>query len=248
VLIVGDSMYFLNIISGSFLFIVVQSAFAERFNNQFIEFETPANWRCRLEGAEWICQNSAIVKEKEALIVLAAKLKGEQDSIDQYLTHLKAPKMFPNSEGRFVKSDMKYAKTVNLNGQVWVDALHLESELKGYYTRYLATVKQDIGVLLTYSVRKDLYQIYNTQFDNVIRTLKVFRKAGGINVVPNSSNSSTIVPPLPQGDSVFSQKQTLPDFSDSNKSETKSKNSPLVWLALIIAIVVSFILIRRRKN
>src|SRR5699024_3341102 len=127
-------------------------------------------------------------KKRDAIIVLAAKMKGDQDSLDQYLTYLKAAKTFTSVVGKAVKSDPKWAKTVNLSGQPWVDALHMESEIPGFYTRYLATIKQDIGVLVTYSVSKAKYSQYQNDFDNMIKTLKVFRKAGGINVAPASGN------------------------------------------------------------
>ena len=165
-----------------------KAAFAAKFANQFSEFELPPQWQCNLEGAEWVCQSTNDTKKRDAIIVLAAKLKGDQDSLDQYLTYLKAAKSFTSVQGKPVKSEPKYAKTVNINGQAWVDALHMESEIPGFYTRYLATVKQDIGILITYSINKSKYQSYLEDFDHMVKTLKVFRKAGGINIAPAQSN------------------------------------------------------------
>src|SRR5271156_5750742 len=108
------------------LFIFPKYGFAAKFANQFTEFELPPQWQCTLEGAEWVCQSTNEAKKKDAIIVLAAKLKGDQDSLDQYLTYLKAAKTYTSAQGKPVKSDPKYAKTVNLNGQAWVDSLHLE--------------------------------------------------------------------------------------------------------------------------
>src|ERR1700737_3401817 len=90
---------------------------AAKFGNQFIEFELPPQWQCTLEGAEWVCQSTEEAKKRDAIIVLAAKLKGDQDSMDQYLAYLKAPKNFTSVQNKPVKSDPKYAKIVNLNGQ-----------------------------------------------------------------------------------------------------------------------------------
>src|SRR3954465_3017477 len=168
-------------IAGALLSLSTQ-AYAAKFANQFIEFELPPQWQCSLEGAEWVCQNTNDTKKRDAIIVLAAKLKGDQDSLDQYLTYLKSNKTYNSVQGKPVKSEPKYAKTVNLNGQAWVDALHMESEIPGFYTRYLATVKQDIAVLVTYSINKNKYQQYLNDFDAMVQTLKVFRKTGGINV------------------------------------------------------------------
>src|SRR4051794_34790223 len=132
-----------------------QTAHAAKFANQFTEFELPPQWQCNLEGAEWVCQSTDDKKKRDAIIVLAAKLKGDQDSLDQYLAYLKSAKVYTSVAGKSVKSEPRYAKTISLNGQPWVDSLHLESEIPGFYTRYLATVKQDIGVLVTYSINKN---------------------------------------------------------------------------------------------
>ncbi|NDD93150.1 hypothetical protein EBZ37_13860, partial [bacterium] len=133
---------------------------AALFANQFVEFELPPRWQCNLEGAEWVCQSTDETRKRDAIIVLAAKLKGDQDSIDQYLNHLKSSKVYQSVQGRTVKSDPKYAKNVTIGGHPWVDSLHLESELPGFYTRYLATVKSDIGILVTFSINKEKYNQY----------------------------------------------------------------------------------------
>ena len=72
-------------ISMFFVSSIFQNANATKFGNQFVEFELPTGWVCLLEGAEWVCQNQAdAAKKKEAIIVLAAKIQGDQDTIDQY--------------------------------------------------------------------------------------------------------------------------------------------------------------------
>lgn len=224
------------------------STYAAKFANQFTEFELPPQWQCNLEGAEWVCQSSNDMKKRDAIIVLAAKLKGDQDSLDQYLTYLKAAKTYTSIQGKPVKSEPKYAKTENINGQAWVDALHMESEIPGFYTRYLATVKQDIGVLVTYSINKGKYQDYLQDFDNMVKTLKVFRKAGGINVAPQGSNlfQNTQIPAGVGTDTVFPG-AVVQGGSDSKPAGGSKQNLPLP-LILVGVGVVGFIIWRRRQN
>lgn len=223
--------------------------FASKFSNQFTEFELPPQWQCTLEGAEWVCQSTDESKKKDAIIVLAAKLKGDQDSLDQYLTYLKAAKTFTSVQGKPVKSEPKYAKTDNINGQPWVDALHMESEIPGFYTRYLATVKQDIGVLITYSINKAKYQQYLGDFDNMVKTLKVFRKAGGINVAPAQSGNlfqNAQVPINVGTETVFPGAQ-VQGGSDVKPKQPQDQNSSLL-LMLAAAGVVGFLIWKKRKN
>ena len=220
---------------------------AAKFASQFTEFELPPQWQCNLEGAEWVCQSTAEGKKRDAIIVLAAKLKGDQDSLDQYLTYLKAAKTYTSIQGKPVKSEPKYAKTVNLNGQPWVDALHMESEIPGFYTRYLATVKQDIGVLVTYSINKNKYQSYLEDFDNMVKTLKVFRKTGSINAAPANSNlfQNTQVPQNVSEGSVFPG-AAVQGGSDAPKPPA-SKPLPILPLA-IGGAAIAFFIWKKKQN
>ncbi len=225
----------------------IAPAHAAKFANQFVEFELPPQWQCNLEGAEWVCQSTNDTKKRDAIIVLAAKLKGDQDSIDQYRTYLKAAKTYTSIQGKPVKSEPKHAKDVNLSGHGWVDALHLESEIPGFYTRYLATVKQDIGVLVTYSINKSKYQEYLKDFDNMVNTLKVFRKAGGINVGPASGNlfANTTVPQNVTDGTVFPGAAPV-TTTDAPKPAPKS-DLPLPLIAAAAAVIL-FIIWKKKQS
>lgn len=162
-----------------FLFALTPDSQAAKFSNRFLEFEAPNNWTCLLEGAEWVCQNKDQTAKREAIIILAAKLKGPQDSIAQFIDYLEKEKRYTSIQGKPVKSEKKYTKELVINEWSWADSLHLESELPGFYTRYLATTKEDIAVLVTYSIAKDKYATYKDTFDNMVKTLKAFRQGGG---------------------------------------------------------------------
>ncbi|MBY0469525.1 hypothetical protein K2X30_00040 [bacterium] len=219
---------------------------AEKFANQFVEFELPPQWTCSLEGAEWVCQGTAEAKKRDAIIVLAAKLKGDQDSIDQYLSYLKAAKTYTSIQGKPVKSQVKTAESKNLNNQVWVDSLHLESEIPGFYTRYLATVKQDIGVLVTYSVNKDKYAQYLKDFDNMVRTLRVYRKEGGLNVAPQKANLFEIPQAVTQG-TVFPTVNPQGGSTEAPKVQ-KAAGDNSMMLILIVVGVLAFIIWKRKQR
>ena len=149
-------------------------AHAKLFSSQFSEFELPTGWDCALEGSEWVCQSDDKDRKKEAIIILAAKYRGEQDSLDQYQAFLKQPKTFNLPGGKTQISEAKSVSLKQINGQNWVDALHLASEVPGFYTRYLATVKDNLGIAVTFSVAKDHYDSYQDIFEKVVATLKVF--------------------------------------------------------------------------
>ncbi len=146
------------------------------FTSQYCEFQLPPGWECALEGTEWVCQSENKQRKKEAIIILAAKIRGKQDDLAQYQAYLKKPKTFNLPGGKTQVSEAKYTKMSQVNGQNWVDSLHLASEVPGFYTRYMATVKADLGIAVTFSVAKDHYDAYQDLFDKIIQTLKVFRQ------------------------------------------------------------------------
>lgn len=151
-------------------------ASAKRFSSKFCEFELPAGWECALEGTEYVCQSENVDRKKESIIILAAKMRGEQDSLDEYQAFLKKSKEYALPGGKKQISEPKNVKLSSVNGHQWVDALHLASEVPGFYTRYLATVKEDLGVAVTFSVSKDLYNDYQPIMDKLVSTLRVFRQ------------------------------------------------------------------------
>jgi hypothetical protein len=152
------------------------TSFAKRFSSKYCEFELPPGWECALEGTEYVCQSENADRKKESIIILAAKIRGEQDSLDEYMAFLKKPKEFSLPGGKKQISESKSTKMTRVNDHQWVDALHLASEVPGFYTRYLATVKEDLGVAVTFSVGKDQYAAYQPVMDKLVTTLRVFRQ------------------------------------------------------------------------
>lgn len=163
----------------AFIFVLIfHTAEANLFQNQYVEFQLPTGWECALEGTEWVCQSTNEDRRREAIIILAAKVRGPQDSLDQYQAYLRQTKTFTLPGGRTQVSEPKYADVKEINTHRWVDALHLASEVPGFYTRYLATVKEDLGVAVTFSVAMDHYDDYREVFDRMVESLKVFRRPG----------------------------------------------------------------------
>jgi LPXTG-motif cell wall-anchored protein len=152
------------------------SSYAKRFSSRYCEFELPPGWECALEGTEYVCQSENADRKKESIIILAAKMRGEQDSLDEYMAYLKKSKEYALPGGKKQVSEPKSTKLTRVNDHQWVDALHLASEVPGFYTRYLATVKEDLGVAVTFSVSKDLYTQYQPVMDKLVSTLRVFRQ------------------------------------------------------------------------
>ena len=219
---------------------------ARKFTSQYCEFELPPKWDCALEGTEWVCQSSNKDRKKEAIIILAAKIRGGQDTLPQYQAYLKKPKTFTLPGGRTQVSEAKYTKVSEVNEHRWVDSLHMASEVPGFYTRYMATTKEDLGVAVTFSVAKDHYDAYQSLFDSIILTLKVFRQKNIKNIIlkPKGGKDDLINKPLIPG---------IDDGIGISGNGPKKKNSGgsgasdmLMFGAL--AAAAAFVLMKLRKK
>ncbi|MFA6239194.1 MAG: hypothetical protein WC635_17780 [Bacteriovorax sp.] len=218
---------------------------AKTFSSQFSEFELPAGWDCALEGSEWVCQSDDKDRKKEAIIILAAKYRGEQDSLDAYQAYLKLPKSFALPGGKTQISEAKSVAVKEINGQRWVDALHLASEVPGFYTRYLATVKDTLGIAVTFSVAKDHYDAYQDIFEKVIATLKVFDQKGAKGEWKPKSEKEDLL----SGDAVVDAGGQNPDIGMQKKGGAGDSGAGTESILLIVGVAaVGFIIMKMRKK
>jgi LPXTG-motif cell wall-anchored protein len=223
------------------------TSFAKRFSSKYCEFELPPGWECALEGTEYVCQSDNADRKKESIIILAAKIRGEQDSLDEYMAYLKKPKEFALPGGKKQISEAKSTKMTRVNEHQWVDALHLASEVPGFYTRYLATVKEDLGVAVTFSVGKDQYAAYQPVMDKLVSTLRVFRqkKAELANLRTGKSEDANF------SDTTFNPNSAMDLQANKTKkrgNEGEDDNSNMLLLGLGIAGAVAFIIAKGKKK
>ena len=152
--------------------ILLTPASAKLFQNNYVSFELPEGWNCRLEVTEWTCQGPNVA-QKEAIIILAAKEVGPSDSLQQYTAYLKAPKNIIDLKGKPLRSTVQRVQNRKIAHHDWVDGRHLSSEIPYYYTRYLATTKHRVAVLVTFSAKKSVFTKYSHAFIRAIKSLRV---------------------------------------------------------------------------
>lgn len=160
-------------------FFVILSCFlvqAKMFRNAYISFELPQeNWDCQLDQTEWVCRSQKQPENREAIIILTAKEVGPMDTFEAYKQHLNTsqPTAYKVPGGENLSKVIYPPKEVKINDHLWVDGLHLNSEVPNYYTRYLATIKEGIAVLVTLSAHKDHYSRYSKDFFKTVQSLRV---------------------------------------------------------------------------
>ena len=217
-------------------------SWAVTFSNQYVSFELPNNWNCKLEGTEWLCVSQLEKQAKEAIIILTAKEVGPSDNLAAYKAHLTTPRVLTDSTGKSVNSQVLNVRETQINGHTWVDGMQLGSEISSYYTRYLATTKDKLALAVTFSAHKNHYTKYSQDFLKAVQSLRVIAsrdiltpRASG----PSGSSErigSATVDPIP-----FSEPIPLP-------SEPKSGGLLRYLIGLICLVgAVGYYIYSKRK-
>lgn len=223
-------------------------AFARRFRNAYVSFELPPNWSCRLEGADWVCENNFSKKQKEAIIILTAKEKGPSDSLASYRAHLKTPRIIPGKNGKPGKSQVLHVKDRLIANQPWVDGMHLGSEVGPYFTRYLATIKDRIAILVTFSAHKEHFTKYSEDFRKAIESLRVVASKDLLADRRDSgrarSSNETIGAPIGANIPMIDSGNVPPESSSGQTSKSKL----LLILAIILGAVGAYVYLKSKKK
>lgn len=233
-------------ISGFFLL----PAQAKIFNNNYVSFDMPENWKCKSFGTDWVCHSTLSQKKKEAMIILTAKQAGVLDNFQQYKNFLSTPRNNVNVNKKLFTSKVLHSRQVFINNQPWVDGFHKGSEVPSYYTRYLVTVCCDnsqtkLAILVTYSGHKDHYTKYATSFLKSIKSLRVinsknFGKIKGLGSGESIGNVAGYMEGLIEGD--------LEDEDITKDDSSFSIVQQGIPLGLGALAVITFLIIRRRKS
>lgn len=222
------------------------SAHAKVFRNAYIAFEMPETWKCNLEQTEWVCRSEQTKESKEAIIILTAKEVGPTDTFSLYESHLNSPIAVSSRGGGMGQSKIVYkSKNVQVNDQTWIDSLHLGSEVPNYFTRYLATIKDKIAILVTFSAHKQYYTKYSQDFFKAVMSLRVIASKNLLakpDLGPIRPGSETLGAPI---GSAMPADMMQGEGMDGAK---KSNKSLYLGGALLLAAVGAFLFLRARKR
>lgn len=227
--------------------LLTSSAHAKAFRNAYISFELPPSWNCSLEQTEWVCRSESSKDSKEAIIILTAKEVGPTDSSQLYESHLNSPITLNLKTGGTSESKIVYkAKTVQINDQPWIDGLHMGSEVPNYFTRYLATLKGRIAVLVTFSAHKQFYTKYSQDFFKAVMSLRVIETKNLANNPEIRPGTGTLGPGSFQNS--MPADMTNPDDMQTNESGKGSSKGILLGIALILAAAGFYIFFKKKRK
>jgi len=146
---------------------------AKKYSNAYMEFDIPDDWHCKPEGGQHVCQPINPEKRKEAIVVMASKFQGPEDTLKHYEDRLNTPKTIKDLKGAEYKNKIQYTKYTPIEAVPWVDSMQEDSEVPGFFTRYLATVHSGVGIAITFSAHKTKFEQYKPIFFQMVKTLRI---------------------------------------------------------------------------
>ncbi len=227
---------------------------AKLFQNSYVKFELPDNWQCNMEQTEWICKSADKNAAKEAVVILTAKEVGPLDTLAEYDNYLKKPKVAVDVRGKSVTAQIKQIQRRTIKNFEWIDGLLLGSEIPNFYTRYLATTKSRIAVLVTFTAHQRFYTKYSKDFFNAISSLEVLANDALLNqrsLAPLGSDSSLlgfnvggVIPQdmLAEADCIDGE-----DCAGATGGGDKFGDTILALVVLILAIGAYLVLRKKKK-
>lgn len=222
---------------------------------KYVSFDHPEGWLCEFSKGVNVCQSTTVPDREESVVLAIATLATEWDTIENFEDYLKIPRTIEGDDSKKITSEVRYVRKRNINGFTWVDSLQYNSDLPGFWSRYVATVlntpKAKLAILVTYIVSDDRYKQLAPQFERMVASLK-----------PNTEfdlNEATRQgeAPLPTADklgplqsNIIAEKlKKKPANTDKKPASTNDDQNNLIIIAAILVIgVTGYIVLRRRKK
>lgn len=216
----------------------------------YVSFEHPEGWQCELSQGVWICQSTLPTDRKEAVVLSIAAQATDWDGLQNYEAYLKKPRRIQDDEGKTITSQITYTRRRAINGHEWIDSLQKDSELPGFWTRYLATVHQTkasrLAILITYIVSEARYSKLAPQFERMVSSLKP--KADFDNAIASKQEQI-----LPGSQVLGNMQRTIMDRLGAPKTAQADAPPPagdntLILLALVVGVVAVLVFMRSRRK
>jgi len=155
--------------------LTVISLQAKPIANSFIEMNVPDDWNCApYSGEQWTCAPMDPAKAQDAVVVFSFASQSPSDTMKLFYDYLNTSLTITSpSNKRTEKSIPKNMQYKDIQGQTWVDSLHLSHAIPNYYTRYLATIKDARSVLVSVTVDKAKYNLYMATLYKMVESMRL---------------------------------------------------------------------------
>lgn len=210
----------------------------------YLKFEEPPGWRCELNSGVYVCQSSHEPEKSESLILVFGAPVTDWDSLPNYENYLNQPKTILDEYEKPVTSKVTFVRRRNINGVEWIDSLQQNSELVGFWTRYVATVQKPLAILVTYVVSNQKYSELTPAFERLVASLRPEADFKFTQI-----QKDLVMPGTELGGVLKGQIQSKLQKKKATKEDVPQPSNEFPWWIVVIGILMGgFVLVRLRKR
>ena len=198
-----------------------------------------------MEEQDHVCQPDNAAEKSEAILVVVNKDKDPtDDTFDKYMSYLKKPREMRDLVGKKYLSKVTYVRKRNIQGQTWIDSLHHGSEIPGFRTRYIATHKEKIAALVTYSIADSVYTKYSKVLDGVVSSMLINFDQNTYEKALNTKGGSL----LGNRKAPNRGKPTIEDKAPEDKQAAEEQDNKKLLFIVILALLGGVYFVMKRKR
>ena len=219
---------------------------AKSFKSKFISLELPPNWDCQQEELDWVCQPDNPNLRNEAIVVIVSKaVNPPDDTFDKYKEYLKQTKPMRDLLGKGYTTQVKYVKDKKIRDQMWVDSLQIGPEIPGFYSRYVASIKEQVAGLISYHVAESVFAKWAEPLDRMIDSAEIRFDPKAFDEIVKSRNLSLFgSKPAPR----TAPKEAVAEAPAEQPASDSSDLYMKIAGGVVILIVVGVIIYRKKKG
>lgn len=168
-------MRLLNLRAILTLLLMMASPFASAFtfSNDYLSFQISDDWSCAQNGINYVCEPKDQTRKRYSIITVTAKHAGPMDTIESFESYLKKPRSHQMGSNTPVMSQVMDVSKKEVQKWPWIYGLHMSSEIKDFYTIYLATIKNNVAIMVTLSSEKTQWESIKPSYDTLIGTIQL---------------------------------------------------------------------------
>jgi len=224
---------------------VAPDALAKKFRTDFISLELPPGWDCTKEEIDWVCQPENLAQRSEALVAVVAKsANATDDTFEKYQQVLSEPREMRDLMGNIYRSEIKFVRYRDIKEQKWIDALTFGSEIPGFYTRYIASIKGKVAGLVTYSIAESVYAKWAPILDKMLESMEIHYDPKAFNDSMASGPSSL----LGQRSGNTGRFQPSTDVDDKERTQGEGLDMGMLVGLILVAGGIGFYIWKKKKD
>ena len=147
--------------------------------------------------------------------------------------------------GNLYKSEVKFVRIRDVKEQKWVDSLTFGSEIPGFYSRYMASIKGKVAGLVTYSIAESVYAKWAPILDKMLESLEIFYDPKAFNDAMSAGPSSLLGQARPMNAGRF--EPALEDGSGEKKAGEEFDYNIVIG-GILAAGAIGYLIWKKRKD